>query len=672
MCGIVGILSLNGNPAADDATLARMRDTMQHRGPNGGANWFSRDRRAGLGHRRLSVIDLSATADQPMLDESGEVALTYNGEVYNHVALRQELIAEGQRFRTDHSDTEVILRGYLQWGIDKLVEKIAGDYAFAIWDERIRKLYLVRDRIGVKPLYFTLGKERVIFASEIKAIASHPGVEREIEPIAAYHYLTFLATPAPFTMFRDIFKLPAGHYLEISETGALRSRRYWDALPGQAIDHKELDRLSPAARKEFLIKGVLEKLTSSVEKRMMSDVPFGVFLSGGIDSSTNVALMSQFSAQPVRSYTVGFKDHERLNELDEARFVADHFKTSHNEVLIDEQDMTGYLGQLIHHQDEPIADWVCVPLYFVSKLAHDDGVTVVQVGEGADEQFCGYRSYMEYLKLHQRYWSPFRRFLPPIAQHAAAGIARAASDVAPGLKLYADVIDRAARNREHFWSGATTFWDLQKKDLIDASQVRPSGAMAALVECGLLPDSNLQPDTFNVVKSFYDRIDTEAPGSDVLTRMIYSEMKLRLPELLLMRVDKIGMSESLEARVPFLDHELVEFSMDIPMADKVASGRAKDLLKTAVRGLIPDAVIDRKKMGFAAPMEEWMRGDFGRQVTSTLLASRVFDRLPFRKDHIRWLAREHKEGRRNHALFLWALYNLAAWYDYWIDAPAKA
>ena len=672
MCGIVGVLSLTQEPSVDEATLTRMRDTMIHRGPDGGANWFSKDKRVGFGHRRLAIIDLSTAANQPMADESGEVCLIYNGEVYNHAQLRAELIAEGQRFTTDHSDTEVILRGYLAWGIDKLVEKIAGDYGFSIWDGRVRKMYLVRDRIGVKPLYFALQKDRVIFGSEIKAITAHPGVERDVEPIAIYHYLSFLSTPAPFTMFKDIFKLPAGFYLEISEDGALRSKRYWDALPGQGIDMHELNKLSPVARKDFLVTGVRDRLTAAVDRRMMSDVPFGVFLSGGIDSSTNVALMAQFSDRPLKTFTVGFTDFKHLNELDEAKLVADHFKTEHHEILIKEDDMVGYLGELIHHQDEPIADWVCVPLYFVSKLTHDNGVTVVQVGEGSDEQFCGYASYMEYLKLYRKYWSPFRRFLPGFAKDTAARIARAASDIRPSLKLYADIIDRAARDREHFWSGATTFWDLNKKDLIDASKIQPSGALSAIVQCGLLPESNLKADTFTVVKSFYDRIDTEAPDSDVLTRMIYSEMKLRLPELLLMRVDKIGMSESLEARVPFLDHELVEFTMDIPMVDKIQGGRVKDLLKTAVRGLIPDQIIDRKKMGFGAPMSDWMRGDFGKQVEGVLLASRVFERLPFDRDHIRWLITEHREGRRDHALFLWALFNLAAWYDYWIDRQVHA
>jgi asparagine synthase (glutamine-hydrolysing) len=322
MCGITGVISFTSQPAVDEATLTRMRDAMGHRGPDGGANWLSPDGRVAFGHRRLSIIDLSSAADQPMPDDTGKIWLTYNGEVYNHVPLRRELTAAGQRFRTDHSDTEVIVRGYDQWGIDGLVQKIEGDYGFAVWDDRIRKLYLVRDRIGVKPLYFALAGDRLLFGSEIKAILQHPAVERDVEPIAMYHYLSFLTTPAPLTMFKGIYKLPAGYYLEVSETGAFRAVRYWDALPGQAIDQKHLAGLSPQAREEFLVKGVQDRLTDAVEKRMMSDVPFGVFLSGGIDSSTNVALMSRYTDKPLRTFTVGFKDFKHLNELDEARLVS--------------------------------------------------------------------------------------------------------------------------------------------------------------------------------------------------------------------------------------------------------------------------------------------------------------------------------------------------------------
>jgi asparagine synthase (glutamine-hydrolysing) len=408
---------------------------------------------------------------------------------------------------------------------------------------------------------------------------------------------------------------------------------------------------------------------------MMSDVPFGVFLSGGIDSSTNVALMSRLMDRPVDTFTVGFKDHTHLNELDEAALVARRFKTNHHQILIDENDMRGYLGDLIHHQDEPIADWVCIPLAFVSKLAHDSGVTVVQVGEGSDEQFCGYASYMGYLELHRKYWSPFRR-LPTALQRAASAVALWGATKRPGLDTYADIIDRASRNREHFWSGAMSFWESTKTRLVVPDRVHSSTMPRELVESGLLPPSFLAADTFEVIQQFNSRIDDLHPGSDVLTRMIYKEFKLRLPELLLMRVDKIAMAVSLEARVPFLDHHLVEFTMDIPMEDKVHGNTAKHLLKRAVEGLIPDEIIHRKKMGFGAPMSQWLHGAFGREMESSLMTSRLLDRGFFHRDYIARLFADHRSHRRDNSLYLWTLYNLTAWYDYWVDGrrstPASA
>jgi asparagine synthase (glutamine-hydrolysing) len=666
MCGIAGIFGYGNGIRADDAVLARMRDTMGHRGPDGGANWISADGRVGLAHRRLSIIDLSDAANQPMSNADQSVWVSFNGEIYNHMKLRAELVAQGYRFRTDHSDTEVLVHGFSAWGVEGLVERLEGDYAVAIWDCAEQSLYLFRDRIGVKPLYFALQSDAILFGSEIKAILAHPAISRDVEPIAMYHYLSFLTTPAPFTMFKGVFKLPAGHYLKVGSNGEFQATRYWDALPGQAIDRRRLAGMDWSQREAFYVDGIRNRLNDAVEKRMMSDVPFGVFLSGGIDSSTNVALMSRHMDRPVDTFTVGFKDHKHLNELDEARLVAKTFKTNHHEVLIDEQDMRAYLEDLIHHQDEPIADWVCIPLYFVSKLAKDSGVTVVQVGEGSDEQFCGYASYMGYLDLYRKYWSPFRKYLPRTMQQAIAGAAGAVARRRPGLEMHADIIRRAANDREHFWSGATVFPEPIKHKFVHRDAMPAADVPVQLIESGLLPPEYLKADTFNVIRSFNRVMDERAPGHDILARMTYNEFKLRLPELLLMRVDKIGMSVSLEARVPFLDHNLVEFSLDIPMEDKVHGGVAKYLLKKAVEGIIPDEIIYRKKMGFGAPMSDWLRGDFGRQVESAIMASTIFERGFFDRGYIQGLIDDHRGGRTDRSLYIWTLFNLVAWYDYWI------
>jgi len=667
MCGIAGIYEYSRQRRVDEAVLTAMRDTMVHRGPDGAGIYVTRDASLGLAHRRLSIIDLSASAAQPMTNEDGTVWVTYNGEMYNHGALRPELVAAGHQFRTDHSDTEVLLHGYEQWGISGLAARIEGDYALALWDEPRRKLFLLRDRIGVKPLYFSLVGGAVVFASEIKALLRYPGIEPDVDPMAMYHYLSFLTTPAPMTMFRGIYKVPAGFYIEIAGDGRIEARRYWDAVPVEGLMPDDLSRRDADQREEFYVDGIRQRLLQAVDKRMMSDVPFGVFLSGGIDSSTNVALMARLMQRPVDTFTVGFKDYTHLNELEEARLVSRTFGTNHREVLIDEGDMTGYLAQLVHSQDEPIADWVCIPLYFVSKLARDSGATVVQVGEGSDEQFCGYASYMGYLELYRKYWQPFRRVLPKPVQRAAAAMASFAATLKPSYEVYADIIDRAARDREHFWSGAVVFWDTMKRQLLAGSTFEPAPVPESLHTSGLLPRSYLEPDSFNVVRSFVEPFDAAHPGQDVLTRMIYNEFKLRLPELLLMRVDKIGMSTSLEARVPFLDHHLVEFTSSIPMHDKVRGWTAKHLLKKAVAGWIPDQIINRRKMGFGAPMSQWLKGAFGKQAESVLMSSRLMDRGWFNKAYVRGLCKDHRDGRRDNSLFIWSLFNLTAWYDYWVE-----
>ena len=668
MCGIVGIFHYRSKASVDSFTLTAMRDTMIHRGPDGGSNWISPDKRVGLAHRRLSIIDLSQAASQPMCNEDQSIWVTFNGEIYNHLKLRSALIQAGHHFSTPHSDTEVLLHGYEEWGIKGLLQCISGDFAFAIWDQHKAVLSLARDRIGVKPLYFSLQRGTALFASEIKAILAHPNVEADIDASAMYHYLSFLTTPAPLTMFKGIFKIPAGFFVQIKKSGEFETERYWDAVPGQGIDASDVSGLSQHAREQFYVAGIRKRLTDAVEERMMSDVPFGVFLSGGIDSSTNVALMAQFMDRPVDTFTVGFKDHKHLNELVYADLIAKKFSTNHHEILIDEADMIGYLEDLIHHQDEPIADWVCIPLYFVSKLTRDTGVTVIQVGEGSDEQFSGYASYMAYLDLYRKYWQPFRKYLPAFVQKGVAAGAALMASFRPELEVYADIINRAARNREHFWSGAITFWDTMKEQLVVSGTIDPSSDLPEeLWRSGLLPLSYLDADTFNVVQSFTGPFDQQHPGQDVLTRMIYNEFKLRLPELLLMRVDKVTMSESLEARVPFLAHKLVEFTMDIPMEWKVRNNTAKYLLKKAVEGLIPDEIIYRKKMGFGAPMSQWLKGEFGKKVESALLRSPLLDRGFFNRDYIAGLCCDHRNGRRDNSLFIWTLFNLTAWYDYWVE-----
>ncbi len=670
MCGITGWLSRNPSVPVEEEVLLRMRDAVAHRGPDGQGLWISPDRRVGLGFRRLAIVDLSDAAGQPMVNEDDSVRIVFNGEIYNHRALRSELQSKGHRFQTDHSDTESIVHGYEVWGED-VVHHLEGMFAFAIWDERQRRLFLARDRIGIKPLYFTWTSSGFLFGSEIKALLVHPEVTADLEPTSVYHYLSFLTTPAPLTMFRGIYKLPAGHRCSVGLDGTMAADRYWDALPGSGPEAVEMRGLSGPALADFAVRRTRELLEESVEKRMMSDVPFGVLLSGGIDSSTNVALMRRHLSLPVRTFTVGFSDHPEGNELPYARRIAREFQTEHHEVLIDEDAMRSYLPSLVYSQDEPIADWVCIPLYFVSKLVRDSGTVVVQVGEGSDEQFCGYRSYMAYLGMYRRYWRPFSRF-PGFARRAAARAAHWMTRFHDRHDAYLDVVFRAGLDREPFWSGATVFSESRKGRLVDRGRVARLAVAPELERSGLLPDSYATLDSYEVVKGFFRRLDERAPGRDMLTRMAYSEFKLRLPELLLMRVDKIGMSVSIEPRVPYLDHKLVEFTMNLPVEVKVEGGRPKALLKRAVRGLIPDEIIDRPKVGFAAPMRQWLRGDFGKAVEAEILSSRFFERFPARREVVLDMLKRHRSGPADFSLPVWIFYNAIAWFDRWVDGRREA
>ncbi len=662
MCGIAGILSYRAAGAADRGLLTRMTGALAHRGPDGEGVWMSPDGSAGLGHRRLTIIDLSEIANQPMPNQDGSMFIVFNGEIYNHVALRAELVAAGYKFRTDHSDTEVLIHGYEHWGIDGLLPRLQGMFAFAIWDHRKRRLTLARDRVGIKPIYFTRHDGEFHFASEIKGLLADTRLPRRVCPIALYHYLTYLTTPAPLTMFDGIYKLPCSTYLEIEADGTMRSQLYWDAAPGRGIEPERVARLSESERFDYYVDGVRERLEKAVESHMMSDVPYGAFLSGGIDSSANVALMDRFTDKPVNTFTVGFSDHKHLNELDHARRIATLFKTNHHEVLVNEADMIGYVADLVHQQDEPLADWVCIPLHFVSELARKAGIKVIQVGEGSDEQFCGYRSYMAQLTLHR-----VMSALPQAVQRGMAwggGILARSQD---RFGLYAEVTQRMAMGREPFWSGSIAFWESQKRDLLNGFTVpMPTGA-EDVIRAGMLDPAILKPDSFEVAHSYLAPFDRDHPGRDQLTRMIHNEFKLRLPELLLMRVDKITMASSLEARVPFLDHALVEFTMDIPQGAKVKSGDPKHLLKRAVAGIIPDDIINRKKMGFAAPMADWLRGGFGAQAERQILSSPMLAEIGFDRAIVAGLISDHRSGRRDTSLSVWVLYNLAAWHAHWIE-----
>jgi len=644
MCGICGIWEYGASEGRIDLSLVeRMRDEMRHRGPDDeGASLFDGGR-LGLGFRRLSIIDLSAAGNQPMRGCDGkQVWIVFNGEIYNHAQLRQGLEQRGHQYAS-RTDTETILHLYEERGLD-FVNEIEGDFAIALWDAERGQLVLARDRVGVKPLYFHSQDGRFIFASEIKAILQHPAVTPEIDEESLYHYLTFLTTPAPRTLFRNIQKLPAGHMLVVKRDGATEITQYWDALPNRAPH----DRTEAEHQEE-----ILRLLRDSIRKRMMSDVPFGVFLSGGVDSSANVALMSELMSQPVRTYTVGFKDSEELNELQSARAVAERFSTDHHEVIIGQEDMQKFLPDLIFHQDEPLADPVCVPLYYVSRLARDTGTIVVQVGEGADEIFAGYDWFRKYVRINDLFWQQAEK-LPLSLRHSLAAMAKPLMEASFSKRTAIELTRRLGAGEPLFWGGAIVFDEEFKRRLL-------SSETSAEVE-GL--------SSYEAVKGHLDHVARVRPDSDFAARMSYLELKLRLPELLLMRVDKMTMATSVEARVPFLDHHLVEYAMSLPVDLKIQGTSGKHILKRALEMVLPSDLLYRPKRGFGAPIREWFRGAGSEVLSGHIMNSSMRKRGLLNYEFIARLLGEHRRGARDWSFHLWALLNVSLWYDRWID-PAQ-
>jgi asparagine synthase (glutamine-hydrolysing) len=631
MCGIAGSLVFDGSAfTVTEPYLRAMRDTMVHRGPDGGGLWISTDGRVGLGHRRLAIIDLTTVANQPMANEDGTLQVVFNGEIYNHAEIRAELEGlGGHRWKTNHSDTEVILHAFEQWGIDCL-HRFRGMFAFALWDARQRQLWLVRDRIGVKPLYYSVHHGRITFASEIKALLSDPQQRREMNESALFHYLSFLATPAPDTMFEGIHKLPGGSWLRVDEDGQIREQRYWDAW-----DHvTPLDNLS----EDEIAERLRAELRTAVSLRKVSDVPVGVFLSGGIDSSTNARLFSEGEGSPVKTFSIGYEgDYKSYqNELHYARAVAEFVGAEHHERKLTQADLLDFLPRMIQLQDEPLGDPVCVPVYYVSELARRNGVVVAQVGEGADELFCGYPTWKMKLRLQEADDLPVPQAFKRMAM---AGLRLARKDQGHPY----EALRRSVNGQPVFWGGVDAFTDGQKQRLLSARLRRRFTGVTS----------------WDALSPIWQRFQDKAWERSNLHWMSYVDLNLRLPELLLMRVDKMSMGVSLEGRVPFLDHKFVELALGIPSALKTKNGELKYILKKAVRGLIPDDVIDRKKQGFGVPVHEWCLGALGDRVT------RELDHFCRETDFIdrRSVARlaEQKQGPQ-----LWYLLNLAMWWKQFI------
>jgi asparagine synthase (glutamine-hydrolysing) len=662
MCGIVGSFKAGAGEASPGDVIARMRDRMTHRGPDGSGAWRAADGRCALGHRRLSIIDLSNAALQPMLNDAGTVAVVFNGEIYNHADLRSELQRTGKyRWKTDHSDTEVLLHAYEEWGTD-CVHRFYGMFGFAVYDARAPQapvLHLFRDRIGIKPLYFTrLPDGEWLFASEIRALFAHPGMTPEMDRLALWHYLTFIVAPAPLTLFKHVFKVPAGHFVTVRHDGRATATEWWDCRPDAASTLRESDLSEADAVTELT-----RLLRQSIRRRMVSDVPFGVLLSGGVDSSLNVGLMSELMDRPVTTFTIGYEGHDRYNEFEFARQIGRRYGTNHHETTIDRRQMEEFLPHLVELQDEPIADNVCIPLYFLAKLVRDSGTTVVQVGEGADESFLGYWWCEDYRDKYERVYVPARRGGSIWQRFTSSAVALAPAD--------AEIRARARAGEELFWGGAACWWGSMRDRLTPARE--PFAARADCPVEGLLPESFQAPDSHAVVRHYLGALTGRLAEPEVLQKITYMELKLRLPEHLLMRVDKLTMAHGIEARVPFLDHDVVEFAMRLPLSYKLRDGVGKWILKQAARPYVDEALVTRRKQGFGAPMEEWFRDPpFAERCRRALERSPLVREGLLDGTYAGSLLEQQMRSGGGYSFHLWTVMNAVLWHRRWIEGDVDA
>jgi asparagine synthase (glutamine-hydrolysing) len=632
MCGISGI-ALSGRRAADvdAAVLLRMRDVLRHRGPDDAGTFIEGP--VGLAHRRLSIVDL-ATGHQPMSNADGSVQLVFNGEIYDHAEHRPGLEARGHVFAT-HSDTEVIVHLYEEHG-PRCVDYLRGMFAFALWNRRTRELFAARDRLGVKPLYYVHTSDgSLFFASEIKALLAAGAVRPELNLAALPDYLANRGTCDDTTLFAGVRRLPAGHTLRWKD-GRIEIERYWDADPVEA-------HASPPRTVADYVDEWRELFRTSVRLQLMSDVPLGMFLSGGIDSSAIAAVMSGMVERPIETFTVAF-DAPEANELEYARVVARAFRTEHHEVLVEPSDFAAALPHLIWHEDEPLGHSASVPLYFVSQLARRH-VKVVLTGEGSDELLAGYSRYRTTL-LNLSAGRLYHRYSTQAIRSVIRGVAGGLAPDALGRKLPRMFLWRSPDIDSLYFDNFAVFSRDMQRELF-SKKLR-----------GHL-------ETLNPYAGMQRHFDAPVSAT-LLQRLLYADLKTYLHELL-MKQDQMSMAASIESRVPFLDHKLVEFSTALPDRLKLRGWTTKYVLREAMKGLLPEAILKRRKMGFPVPLGRWFRGEFRALLDEYVVGERTVARGLFQRDFLRRLAEEHVAGSADHTERLWALVNFEMWQRQFLD-----
>ncbi len=616
MCGIAGFASTGSGQTNGRELLAAMGDSMAHRGPDGRGTWLSPDGRIGLSHRRLAILDLTPAGAQPMETEDGRFVISFNGEVFNFREIRGELKGLGHAFRSD-SDTEVILAAIREWGLDAAVSRFIGMFAFALWDARENTLSLVRDRLGIKPLYLARAPGLTLFASELKGIMACPSFSREVDRDALQYYLEFQYVPAPFSIFRDARKVQPGHIVTIGADGSQSERCYWNLLDHWGETGK------PRSEGEYL-EELKALLASSIRYRMISDVPLGAFLSGGIDSSLVAALMRKEAAGPVKTFSIGFTERG-YDESPHARAVARHLGTIHHEKICTAHDALSLIRKIPDHYDEPFADSSAIPTMLVSSFTREH-VTVSLSGDGGDELFCGYPRYdwvRQGIRAHR---------LPALLRKPLAALLS---------RVPAHRVRKAAAS-------------LREADLA-RFYFHAVGIFGHDLLPGLLPrvadDSGL---------GYYTTF-RDPRLLNPLDRAMATDIRTYLVDDILTKVDRASMASSLEARVPLLDHRIVEFAARLPISMKVRGGSTKYLLRRALHELVPKALVERPKMGFGIPVDRWLREELRPVVEEYLAPERVRREGFLKPEGVSRVVAEHLSGARNNMYRLWALLMFSLW-----------
>ncbi len=626
MCGIAGFISKEKNaPKIErEMLLDQMCKVITHRGPD--EQGATVEGRAALGMRRLSIIDLKC-GQQPIYTADGNLIIVFNGEIYNYRELKAELESLGHKFKTN-SDTETILYAYKQFGAACL-EKLRGMFAFAIWNKEDESLFIARDRVGKKPLFYTVTeKGNFVFGSELKVLLTHGEIKKEIDFAALDSYLTFGYVPEEFCIFKNVQKLAPGNYL-VFKNGKVETRSFWD--------FKYVKNTTVKSETEY-VETLRELIKESVKVRLISEVPLGAFLSGGVDSSTIVGMMAQLSDQPVKTFSIGFNE-DSFNELKYARIAAEHFKTDHHEFVVT-PDLVETIDELVWHFDEPFADPSALPTFMVSKMARQF-VTVVLSGDGGDELFAGYTRYVRDKKK-----SGFDK-LPRVFRENL-------------LKPLSEQMPHGARGKNYLYNSSLDAVDRYIDDVSHFNSMRRK----SLYSKDFL--QNLNGD-FGKGGEVFRRLTENVSSSNAVDRLLYLDSKTYLPGDILTKVDRMSMATSLEARVPLLDHKLIDFVTGIPSELKLKGLETKYIFRKAVRGLVPDAILDRPKQGFGVPINEWINAQLKNRIRETLGSKQSVERGYFDAKYIKTLLDEHAQNRRDHSYALWILFMFELWHQKYLD-----